>query len=172
MPTHIALLRAVNVGGTGKLPMTDLRTMCENLGFSGVRTYIQSGNVVFDSRAGAAGVKANLETALAKKLGKPCAVFVRSLAEMQKVERENPYPKAEPSQVYVVFLDEPIDPDVLAAVKIPAKEKLKAVGREIFLHFPDGMGASKLKVPGANIGTGRNMNTVRALIELASARKA
>jgi uncharacterized protein (DUF1697 family) len=172
MPTHIALLRAVNVGGTGKLPMTDLREMCENLGFSGVRTYIQSGNVVFDSRAGAVGVKANLEAALAKKLGKPCAVMVRSLAEMQKVESENPFPKGDPSQVLVVFLDEPADPALLKAVKIPGNEKLKAVGREVFIHFPEGMGKSKLKVPGANIGTGRNMNTVRALIELASTRKA
>jgi uncharacterized protein (DUF1697 family) len=169
MPKHIALLRAVNVGGTGKLPMTDLRTMCENLGFSGVRTYIQSGNVVFDSRAGAAGVKANLEAALAKKLGKPCHVFVRSLAELQKIEKDNPFKKAEPSQLLIVFLEEPLPAEVLKAVVIPGTEKIKAVGREIFIHFPDGMGRSKLKVPGANTGTGRNLNTVRALIELASA---
>lgn len=172
MPTHIALLRAVNVGGTGKLPMTDLRTMCENLGFSGVRTYIQSGNVVFDSRAGAPGVKANLEAALAKKLGKPCAVMIRSLAEMQKVERDNPYPKAEPSRLQIVFLDEPPPAEMLSEVKIPGKEQMKAIGREIYIHFPEGMADSKLKVPGAKIGTGRNLNTVRALIQIASTPKA
>lgn len=171
MPTHIALLRAVNVGGTGKLPMAELRALCESLGFTNVRTYIQSGNVVMESRAGAPGVKSKLEAALAKKLGKPCSVMVRSLAEMEAIETSNPFPKAEPARVLVMFLDAPLPRATLDAVKIPGTEQIKAVGRELFIHFPDGMGTSKLKVPGANIGTGRNLNTVRALIALAREQK-
>ena len=71
MAAFIALLRAVNVGGTGKLPMTELKSMCETLGFAGVRTYIASGNVVFSSRKSEAAVKKALEAALESYAGRP-----------------------------------------------------------------------------------------------------
>ena len=85
MGTFVALLRAVNVGGTGKLPMNELKTMCEELGFSAVRTYIASGNVVFNSRKSEAAVKAALEKRLADYAGKPVGVVVRTAAEMAAV---------------------------------------------------------------------------------------
>jgi uncharacterized protein (DUF1697 family) len=81
----IALLRAVNVGGTGKLPMSDLKEMCEALGFAGVRTYIASGNVVFSSRKSESAVKKALEARLEAYAGKPVGVLVRTAAEMQAV---------------------------------------------------------------------------------------
>ena len=82
MTAFIALPRAVNVGGTGALPMSDLRDLCEALGFKGARTSIQSGNVVLESQLSEAEVKAALEKALAAKLGKPVGVIVRTAAEM------------------------------------------------------------------------------------------
>ncbi len=167
MPTHIALLRAVNVGGTGKLPMAELRELAAGLGFENPRTYIQSGNLVFESRLGAAKVKQSLEAALTKRMGKPCAVILRSATELETVVAENPYPDAAPSQLLVLFLDGKPDAKVLAAVQAPGGERLAAGRREVYLHFPNGMGQSKLKIPFADIGTGRNLNTVRALLQMA-----
>ena len=168
MPTHIALLRAINVGGTGKLPMADLRALCGDLGFANVRTYIQSGNVVFESRLAAARAKAALEGALEARLGRRHAVLLRSVAELEGVERRNPFPAADPKRLLVVFLDAPPPRGALDGWKIPGREQLRLDGRELFIHFPDGMGTSKLKVPFADVGTGRNLNTVRALLALAA----
>ena len=83
--SYVALLRAVNVGGTGKLPMAELRAMCESAGFSSVKTYIASGNVVFRSKLPAAKVKALLEEALLKYAGKPVGVLLRTAAELKSV---------------------------------------------------------------------------------------
>lgn len=167
MAVHVALLRAVNVGGTGKLPMAELKVLCEHLGFRHVRTYIQSGNVVFTSPLAAAGVKAKLEKALAVKLGKRCAVHVRTAEELEAAVARNPFPDAAPNQLLVLFLDEPPTNDALKTCVVPGRERLELRGRELFVHFPDGQGQSKLKVPFADRGTARNLNTVRKLIEMA-----
>jgi uncharacterized protein (DUF1697 family) len=166
MPTHIAMLRAVNVGGTGKLPMADLREIASALGFQNPRTYIASGNLVLESQLGAAKVKQALEAALLKRFGKPCAVLVRSAAELQQVLEDNPFPKAEPSKLLVLFLDAAPDKKALAAVTAPDGEQVEAGAREVYIHFPNGMGRSKLKIPLASISTGRNLNTVRALLQM------
>ncbi|WKW12727.1 DUF1697 domain-containing protein [Pseudogemmatithrix spongiicola] len=168
MPTHIALLRAINVGGTGKLPMAELRALCESIGFTNVRTYIQSGNVVFESRLCAVRARRALEDALERRLGKRHAALLRSVDELVEVETRNPFRDADPKRVLVVFLDDAPPRTVMKGVKIPGREQLHLDGRELFIHFPDGMGTSKLKVPLADQGTGRNLNTVRALLELAA----
>ena len=165
--TFIALLRAVNVGGTGKLAMAELRSMCSKLGFTDVATYIQSGNVVFTTKISASKAQATLEAALTKHLGKPSAVILRTRDELIATERANPFPAVAPSQLLVLFLDEAPPKSSLVHVKIPGREQLACVGREVFIHFPDGMGRSKLKLPFANAGTGRNLNTLRKLIEMA-----
>jgi uncharacterized protein (DUF1697 family) len=167
MATFVALLRAINVGGTGKLPMTELRALCVRLGFSDVRTYIASGNVVFGTTLAAPKAKATLEAALLKKLGKPCQVLIRTGDELEAAIAANPYPEAASNQLLVLFLDAPPDAKVLKDRKIPGRERLALHGRELFVHFPDGMGASKLKIPFADIGTGRNLNTVRTLLAMA-----
>ncbi len=167
MPKHIALLRAVNVGGTGMLPMAELRTLCEAAGFRDVRTYIASGNLIFSSPLSIAKAKAKLEALLAKRLGKPaCAVF-RTRPELESVVARNPFPEAEGNRLQVIFLDEAPSKDSIKAITPPGSERLHLDGRELFIHFPDGMGQSKLRIPFANTGTGGNMNTVRKLIELA-----
>jgi len=91
MPSYTALLRAVNVGGTGKLPMSELKAMCEAAGFAKVRTYIASGNVVFESKLSEKSVKAKLEKSLEAYAGKPVGVLVRSGAEMAAVLDANPF---------------------------------------------------------------------------------
>jgi len=170
MAAFVALLRAVNVGGTGKLAMADLVRLCDKAGFKEVKTYIQSGNVVFDSSGSEARVKAVLEKALAAKLGKPVGVLVRSGAELDGVLAHNPFKQAPPNRVIVLFLDQAPAADALAGVKAPGGEKLALRGRELYIHYPDGQGVSKLKVPLARIGTGRNLNTVAKLAEMARAR--
>lgn len=167
MPTHIALLRAVNVGGTGKLPMAELRTLCEKAGFTDVRTYIASGNLLFSSPLGERQAKARLEALLEKKLGKPCAVMMRSKADLEAVVKGNPFPEAAGNRLLIMFLDEKPPRSALDDVVIPASERLELRGRELFIHFPDGMGTSKLKIPFAKTGTGRNLNTIEKLIEMA-----
>ena len=169
MTTYIALLRAVNVGGTGKLPMADLRALCEKAGFINVRTYIQSGNVVFSSKLSASKARVTLEAALAKRLAKTTQVLIRTADELEAVIAANPFPEAESNRLIVCFLSREESASVLDDWKIPGREQLALIGRELFLHYPDGMGQSKLKVPFSDQGTARNLNTVRALLEMARA---
>ena len=94
MTAFIALLRAVNVGGTGTLPMSTLKAMCEAAGFAKVRTWIASGNVVFASDLAEEEVKGRIEAALAAYAGRPVGVMVRTAAEMAAVLAANPFPEA------------------------------------------------------------------------------
>ena len=168
MTAFIALLRAVNVGGTGKLPMSELKAMCEAAGHKGVRTYIASGNVVFESDETEARVKAKLERALEAHAGKPVGVIVRTGAEMAAVLAANPFVSAAPNRVAAIFLDEPPPADALARVSGLADEEMALGVREIYVHYPDGMGQSKLKIVAAKAGTARNINSVAVLAEWAS----
>ena len=168
MTRYIALLRAVNVGGTGKLPMADLRAMCSEAGFVRIETYIASGNVIFESGAAPSDVKAGLEARLLAYAGKPAAVLIRTAAEMSAVLAANPFPGAEPKYTYAIFLDQRPPADALDHVTGQNGEEIRLGEREIFVHYGRGMGNSKLKIPAAKPGTGRNMNTVAKLAELAS----
>jgi uncharacterized protein (DUF1697 family) len=168
MAAFIALLRAVNVGGTGRLPMSDLKAMCEASGFSGVRTYIASGNVVFTSGKSEASVKKAIEAKLEAYAGKPVGVVVRSAAEMHAVLASNPFPKAPANRVVAVFFDSAPPKDTVAAVRGQKDEAIALGKREIYIHYRDGMAKSKLVVPAAKTGTARNINTIAALAKLAS----
>lgn len=166
--TYIALLRAVNVGGTGKLPMAELRAMCEGLGFREVRTYIASGNVVFRSAKRAAGVKAALEERLAAYAGKPVGVVLRQHAELVRALEAQPFTTAAPNRVVVIFLDEPPPADTLATLRHRRDEQVALGEREIYVHYGDGMADSRLVIPAARAGTARNLNTVARLIGMAA----
>ncbi|QDH69555.1 DUF1697 domain-containing protein [Marilutibacter alkalisoli] len=167
MKTWICLLRAVNVGGTGKLPMAELRALCERAGFSDVRTYIASGNVVLRGTLPAQEVKTVLERALEARMGKRVGVMVRTPQEMQAVLQGNPFPDAAPNRVLAVFLDAPPPADALDAASGRKDERLALGRREIYIDYGSGMADSKLKVPAASAGTARNMNTVAKLVEMA-----
>lgn len=168
MSSYIALLRAVNVGGTGKLPMTELKAMCEALGYTRVRTYIASGNVLFESAQSEAAIKAALEQRLAQYAGKPVGVLVRTAAEMAEVARGNPFAGAPGNRVVALFLDAPPTADALEHLKHQKDEQLALGRREIYLHYGEGMADSKLVIPAAKAGTARNMNTVAKLAAMAA----
>ena len=169
MPTYIALLRAVNVGGTGKLPMSELKAMCLDAGFADARTYIASGNVLFRSTLAEAKVKSALETRLAAYAGKPVGVAVRTADALAAILKANPFPKAAPNRTVVIFLDAPPPQDALRHATGQKREEMKLGKREIFVHYPDGIGTSKLRIPAAKAGTARNMNTIAKLVALTAA---
>ncbi|HLH48524.1 MAG TPA: DUF1697 domain-containing protein [Roseiarcus sp.] len=169
MTAFVALLRAVNVGGTGKLPMSELKAMCEAAGFAKVRTYIASGNVAFESRLTEKEAKAALENRLKAYAGKPVGVLVRTAAEMKAVVKDNPFPKAAPNRTVAIFLDEPAPADALAHATGVKNEEMRLGRREIYVHYGDGMGESRLKIPAASSGTARNMNTIAKLADMATA---
>jgi uncharacterized protein (DUF1697 family) len=168
MTRYVALIRAVNVGGTGKLPMADLRAMCAEAGFTRVETYITSGNVVFESKATASRVKAELEARLLAYLGKPVGVVLRTAAEMAAVLKANPFAQVEPKYTYAIFLDASPPPDALQRAVGRSGEVMRLGDKEIFVHYPSGMGSSKLRIPAAKMGTARNMNTIAKLAEIAA----
>lgn len=165
MQPYVAFLRAVNVGGTGKLPMTELRAMCERLGFTHVRTYVASGNVTFRSALSEAKIKAALECALEACAGKPVGVMVRTGKELAGILDANPFSGAPPDRTVAIFLDNAPPADTLATVRGTSTEEIALGKREIYVHYPDGIGRSKLKIAAARTGTARNMNTIAKLAE-------
>ena len=168
MTRYVALLRAVNVGGTGKLPMTELKAMCRAAGFADVETYVASGNAVFTSDGEPPAVKLELETRLQTFLGKPVGVALRSAAQMQAALQANPFPQHPGNRTVAIFLDAPPPPDALERAKGLAGEEMRLGDREIYVFYKDGMGTSKLRIPAAAKGTARNMNTVAALARMAA----
>ena len=169
MQAYVALLRAVNVGGTGKLPMAELKAMCGAAGFAAVRTYIASGNVVFRSALSASAAKAALEQPLAAYAGKPVGVMIRTADEMADIVRGNPFAAKEGNRVMAIFFDTPVSASMLDGLTGLADDEAVLLGtREIYVWYGSGMGASKLRIPAAKAGTARNMNTVGKLTEMAA----
>lgn len=168
MPSYIALLRAVNVGGTGKLPMSELKAMCVAEGFGAVQTYIASGNVVFSANLSEAQIKAALEKRLNAYAGKPVGVIVRTAEEMAEVLAANPFPDTPPNWTYAVFLDSPPPASTLDGIRHQTDEEVRLGKREIYVAYGEGMGRSKLRIPAGASGTARNINTIAKLAELAA----
>lgn len=169
MSVFVGLLRAVNVGGTGKLPMTELARMCVAAGFRAVRTYIASGNVVFATDHDEAAAKAALEARLEAYAGKPVGVALRTSLEMAAVLAGNPFAQAPGNRVVAIFLDGPATPAMLDGATGRAADEELAVGRrEIYVRYGAGMGTSRLRIPAAKGGTARNMNTIAKLAEMAA----
>jgi uncharacterized protein (DUF1697 family) len=183
MPTHVALLRGINVGGPSRrVAMAELREVVGSLGHKEVATYIQSGNVVFTStETDTAVLAAALEAAIADRLGVRTPVVVLDRAEFARVVAANPYPdEPDTKKVHVVFRAAEPGPDEVAAVAA-AEERAHAkgsrdtatvLGRAVYLHLPDGMGRSELaaqlaKLPAKGVadggGTARNWATVLKL---------
>jgi uncharacterized protein (DUF1697 family) len=168
MTAYIALLRAVNVGGTGKLPMSDLKELCEKAGLGKVRTYIASGNVVFESGMTEAQVKNVLEAALEDYAGKPVGVLVRTASELAEVQASNPFPDAPPNRTVAIFLDESPSSDALERITGRGDEDVRLGKREIYVRYGENMGRSRLKIPAAKSGTVRNVNTISKLASMAT----
>jgi uncharacterized protein (DUF1697 family) len=180
MTRVIALLRAVNVGGSGKIVMAGLCNVLTGLGYTGVKSLLQSGNLVFACTGAAdAALETTLETAVAKKLGVKTEFFVRTASEWDKIVANNPYPGAahdDPSHLVVMaFKSAPAAKDVAALqAAITGRETVRAAGKQAYFVYPDGIGTSKLtsaiierKLSLA--GTARNWNTVLKLAAAAAA---
>ena len=161
-----ALLRAVNVGGTGKLPMAELKALCEALGLAQVRTYIASGNVVFASDLTEGELKAMIEAALEAKYGKPIAVLVRSGIDLARVVQANPWPDRPGNRVVAIFCDGELTLDGITG---QGGEVIALGQRELFVDYADGMADARLRIPCAKAGTARNMNPVTKLAAMAAA---
>jgi uncharacterized protein (DUF1697 family) len=169
MTAYVALLRAVNVGGTGKLPMTELKAMCEAAGLDQVRTYIASGNVVFTSDLDEDAVRAAIEKPLEAYAGKPVGVIVRTAAEMADTLARNPFSDKPGNRTVALFVDGAIPADALDAARNVKDEQMRIGKREIYIFYGDGMADSRLAIPAGKAGTARNMNTVAKLAEMAAA---
>jgi len=172
----IALFSGINVGGNRIVKMAELRSFFEDLGFSGVATYVQSGNVVFRAGKGdAAALTEQIETAFERKWGFHSRIMVRDLACFERLVSENPYPEAaaDHTKLHAYALErEPTAEEVARlAEKCTGPERFVVKGDVLYLNAPDGLGKSVfanliprvLKVP----GTARNWRSVLALLEMA-----
>jgi uncharacterized protein (DUF1697 family) len=185
MPTHVALLRGINLGGHNKVAMADLRKVVTSLGHADVTTYIQSGNVVFStSQTDTAALAAALEQSIATALGVKARVVVLSREELAQVARDNPYSdEPNPKCVHAVFLSGEPGAEVADRVATAqhqviqqgSRDTAQVIGRTIFLHTPDGYGRSDLAAALVKLGqrktddvagTARNWATVTKLIAL------
>ncbi|MFI7578034.1 DUF1697 domain-containing protein [Micromonospora sp. NPDC049497] len=178
MDRYVALLRGVNVGGA-KVGMADLRRLVTNLGHDDVKTYLQSGNVVFGSSVrDAEALAGGIERAIAGELGLTVPVLVRSGREMAAVAGGNPYADREedPTRLLVAFLATAPKKSTVDALAVPGGENVAFTvsGREVFLHYPDGgYGRSRftnayLEKKLGVVATTRNWRSVRALADLAA----
>lgn len=178
MPTHIAMLRGINVSGHKPVKMERLRASFEALGFTDVKTYVQSGNVVFKT---AKISEISLVTKIAKKVlddfGFSVSVLVRTPAELDAVLERNPIAKqagAEENKLYVTFLSQPAPKGTEELLKplATAAEQIHVDGREIYLHCPNGYGTTKVSNTAIEKklsaqATTRNWRTVKNLFEMA-----
>jgi uncharacterized protein (DUF1697 family) len=171
VPTYVGLLRGINVGGNKMVPMAELRALFEALGCTEVRTYIQSGNVVFASPAPLATKQ--VEAAIVDRFAFDVTVMLRSAAAIKKVVKANPFPRVDQSKLHVGFMSR--KPLAAAVASLDADrflpEQFVVHGTELYVHLPNGLGNTKLlayldrqlRIP----ITVRNWNTVTKLVELA-----
>ena len=180
MTTHVALVRAINVAGRNRVSMAELRDLMAELGFANVQSLLQSGNLVFDSRAGTpARLESLLEQAAKDHLQLETAFFVRTAKEWAEIVAGNPFPdeaKRDPAHLVVQFLKGEPEREQVAALEqaIVGGEVVRAGGRHLYIVYPDGIGRSKLtntliEQKLGTQGTARNWNTVLKLAALAAA---
>jgi uncharacterized protein (DUF1697 family) len=177
MPVYIAMLRAVNVGGN-PLKMDQLRDWCAGLGFENVRTYVQSGNLVFQTRAGISKWQTALEQKLAAELKRPATVIARTPAEFEQIIAGNPFLSEngiDTSRLHVTFLAAAPTPALISSLGAlkAAGDRFAVRGKEVFLHCPSGYGETKLSNSAfekvlAVKATTRNWNTVNKLLQMAN----
>jgi uncharacterized protein (DUF1697 family) len=172
--TYVALLRGINVGGRTTVPMAGLQAAFEAFGATAVQTYIQSGNVVFThAERSEPKLEKVLRKVIADYAGFDIPVMLRTAAQMKAVVAKNPYPAASGTTLHVLFLTANVDKAALAKLDLAkfAPEEATAIGREIYLFLPNGMGKAKLPLALAKLKvptTARNWNTVTKVLEMAT----
>ena len=177
MPIYVAMLRGINIGPHKRVKMDDLRKSFEGLGFDQVKTYIQSGNVVFKAGKGSSAALGNkIEDRIVSDFGFSASVIVRTSAELGEIVAANPFLKQrgiDLEKLHVTFLSEiPAAPALKRLAEFTvAPDQSRCVGRDIFLHLPNGFSGSSLwKVPWekalAVVTTTRNWRTVNAIHQM------
>ncbi len=166
MTAYVALIRAVNVSGTGKLPKDDLKAIGETCGFDEVRTFINSGNLLFVSDLAESTVQERMQEKLAAYFGKPTPVFVRNTAEMAEAAKGNPFSDDKPSRVMAHFIADIPAQSMIDEARDVVGERMALGPRLIYVSYGEGIGKSKLKLPAVKQGTARNMNSVAKIAEL------
>ena len=172
MDQWVALLRGINVGGNNLVPMPALRSVCAGLGWDGVQSYIASGNLVFRAVGQADDLASKLRQTIAAQMGCDVPVIVLPGAAVRAALTDCPFVPAAGKHVHAFFLwaDPVVDQEAQERFRAPS-EQLAVQGRVAWLHAPDGIGTSKLaekfdKVVTGTQMTGRNLNTVRKLVEM------
>lgn len=175
MNRKIGILRGINVGGKRKILMTDLKEMCQELGFKNVTTYIQSGNLIFNSEKPNSELENDLEKVISKKYGFDVPVIVRTVKELENSIDNNPffYKNADTKQLHLTFLKEkPSDENIEKALTFNYEpDKFKIEGKDAFIYCAGKYHKSKLTnkffEKQLEVGaTTRNWKTVMKLSEL------
>jgi len=178
MKTYIALFRGINVGGKGSLPMRELVTLLEKLGCRNVRTYIQSGNAVFESdEKNTANLAERISAEIEKSRGFKPVVMLLKPKDLEKAMEQNPFPVAEDAMtaLHLGFLTSPPSaPDLALLENVKAgSEKFRLIGKVFYSYAPEGVGRSKLAANSERcLGvpmTDRNWRTVCKIMELGKA---
>lgn len=178
--TFIALLRGINVSGRNKIPMSELRSLCAELGWKDVQTYIQSGNLVFKAESTPAKLEAALERAIESRFGLSIPILVRAATVWPGYVKDNPYPDAsqsEPNLIMLALSKAAPKPDAAEKLRERAVcgERIVRVGDALWLHYAEGVAKSKLspalfdRLVGSPV-TARNWRTVLKLQEMAGSR--
>lgn len=174
--TFLCLLRAVNVGGR-KLVMADLRTAAARAGFTDLRTYIQSGNLIFSHEGSEVEAEQAIEALIEREFGLHAPAIVRAADQFARIAAANPFPEAEPRMLHLCLTKQPPHPDTAERLVARARagERIAIAGGAVWIDFgTGGVGTSKLvpalldKAAGSPL-TARNWNTVQTLIGLAAA---
>jgi uncharacterized protein (DUF1697 family) len=166
---YVALLRGVNLIGRSTLKMADLKAIAEELKLERARTYIASGNLLFVSDKPEEKLREMLEERMQAHMGKQVRVMLRTEKELAAVVRANPFRDGRGNNVQAFFLNDAPPKDLLETVRNHADDERIAAGkREVYVAYGEkGIGRSRLRIPAAEAGTARNMNTVARLAELA-----
>ena len=178
MPVLISMLRGINVGSRHRIKMEDLRALYESLDFRNPRTFIQSGNVVFEAQdRKLEKIRKRIEEGIEQRFGFHSDVILRTVEEMKDAIERDTFAGREnfnPGKLVIVFLAADPGMDAIAQVRAMkvAPEELRIGGRELYVYYPNGMGRSKFPMTAiAKIlkteWTGRNWNSVTKLLELA-----
>lgn len=166
MTAYVALIRAVNISGTGKLPKDRLKAMGEACGFVSVRTFIASGNLLFSSKLAEEEVRRLIGSQIADHFSKLVPVYVRSAAEMAEVAANNPFTDDKPNRAFAYFIDGKPSQAMLDEARDQNGERLALGPGVIYISYGDGIGKTRLKLPAVKQGTARNMNSVAKIAYL------
>lgn len=169
MNRYLVFLRGVMPTGRTKVPMAEARAILSAAGYGKVRSYIATGNFLLDTAQTEAAVAQAVQTLIAEQLGPKLEVLVRSPEALSKVLADNPFPDGKPNQVLVTFLPKSVQEGFLDGVSTQGREQVMVAEREVYIHYPDGIGRSTLKLPKVvQSGTARNLNTLRKLLDMAT----